>query len=348
MSITEPQPLTLDPKTLNEKLVQETMEWMSTKNTEDLKNMIIEETHQTGTYAPEIIEAAQRVLANRQELEYPSTLGEYFPHIFEQQVEAKFPEGKIRIFKSHDELQTAVLEGQIPIGTFIRPIKKKLEKSSTKEAQSESEWAPLPTYTNFSALYTPILFSIKWGVILGTYLGFGIFSGQLRILPFKQPFNNYSFALIDEFFISLFILFGLMALLFWDKSQKKEWISNLKFGLGIFILSSVIFNVGEIIFGNNTWEEWEFRNFIWEVFLVNVLVINSAIFGGPVGAILGTAIGHIRSSYFPKAKNAKAEGMKTYQFGLLYPTGFILIAWPLTYFWLYPWFLSTFPATLSN
>ncbi len=164
MTNTPPQPITLDANTLNEDFVQETMSWLSSKTTEDLKRILTEETNQPETYAPEIIEAAQRILATRHELNYTSTLGKYFPHFFGQEVEAKLPGGGIHNFTSHNELRNAILEGRIPKDTFVRPIGQKPEKSFTKEAHSESEWTPLQIYNNFSALYTPILFSIKWGV----------------------------------------------------------------------------------------------------------------------------------------------------------------------------------------
>ncbi len=185
------------------------------------------------------------------------------------------------------------------------------------------------------------------GSILGIYLAFGIVSGQLNLFPFLHTFNNYSFVLIDEFLFSLFLLFGLMAWLFWDPSQKKEWISSIKFPVSALILISV-FNLGEFYFGINTWEGWEFRNFMWEVFWIIALLIHSAIFGGPLGAILGTGVGYVRSKNFPKAPNAEAEGIRPYRIGLLYPVIFMLIAWPITYFWLYPWLLTSFPNPIGQ
>ncbi|MDH5459302.1 MAG: hypothetical protein OEY26_11380 [Nitrospinota bacterium] len=332
----ETPPLTLDPQTLDEELVQETMKWMTSKSTEDLKNILTEATHRPETYAPEIIEATQRILANRKKLTHTPIIGKRFTQLSKQQVEIKLPEQEPFTFKSHEDLQTAILDGHIPIDTLVRPIEKKSEKSPTEETLSEAQWIPLQTHEKFSALYTPVLYSLKWGVILGIYLAFGIFSGQFRILPFLHSFNKHSFVLIDDLLVSLFILFGLMALVFWDGIEKKVWFSNIKFALSTLILFGVFFMVGSIFLGLAVWEEWDFRKFLLEVFWLSGILINAIIFGGPLGAMLGTGVGYVRSNFFPKAPNTKKEGLRIYRLGLIYPTLFILITWPLAYFWLFP------------
>jgi len=311
MTPTEPQPLTLDPQTLNEEFVQETMGWMTSKSTEDLKNILTEATQHQETYAPEIIEATQRILANRQALAHTPIIGKRFTQLFEQQIEVKLPEQETFTFKSHKDLQTAILDGHIPIDTLVRPIEKKSEKSPMEETLSESEWIPLQTYKKFSALYTPILYSIKWGVILGIYLGFGIFSGPFSVLPFLHPFNKYSFVLIDEFLISLFILFGLMALLFWDGSEKKVWFSNIKFALGTLILFGVFFNVGSIFLGLVAWEEWDFRKFLLEVFLVSGFLLMPSSLVALLEPCLVRALVSCDRNIFPRPQMPRKKGLES-------------------------------------
>ncbi len=329
----KPQSITIDPQALNEDFVQEVIGWMSPKSTEQLKNMLAEAQNQQESFSPETIEAIQRVLAERGELEYSPSQGKKFPLIFEQQIQVQLPDSSTPVFNSRAEVRAAIFEGKITKDTLVRPIHEWGEGLLKQEAFHEREWETLQEYaqTHFTLapLYTPIKHFMKWGFLAGALLGSQGFvqrslapQDSLNILPASIE-EGLSFLLFAV--LMVFVDYG-----FWGRLRKKD----MMYIGGLYLL---------LVIMDQPFASSQIMDLVIIHCWILGFLINGIIFGGPLGAIIGTGVGIYRTHYYPKAPDADPEGTQPYWVGLLYPAIFILIAWPLTYIWLFPWFLSILP-----
>ncbi len=73
---------------------------------------------------------------------------------------------------------------------------------------------------------------------------------------------------------------------------------------------------------------------LFMTFLTTMLV--GAFFGGPLGALIGSIVGHFRKNSLPKAPDREPEGMSPYLWGMLVPALFLGAAVSLYLFWLVP------------
>ncbi len=343
----KPQSIPVDPKTLNENLVQEVMAWTSSKSTGELKNTLTEAQNQLDSYSPETIEAMQRILANRGDLTYSSVTGQQNAPILDRHFQVKLSDGTVRAFNTHAELRTAILDGTITKDAVARCRDKLGETFGNKQPEEELQWQPIQTYAEshvtLAFLYCPMRCFMMMGCVLGVFLA-------------SQPFFDYSFVpslrndvlSVRVSFFSLIVVFLLGALIWGGSNKKSVFLRTASmYVLFLFHTGMQIFHDGmnTVSIGTLVLMLYEFVN--QHCWIIGYLM-SGIIFGGPLGAIVGTSAGYLYTRLFPQAPDATPEGTRPYRLGLLYPAIFLLIVWPIAYFWFFPWYFSMLPLPSSS
>ncbi len=343
------QPITLDPTQLEEEFVQEAIGWMEGKSTEELQEIISQAQDQPDTYAPEIVEAVQRILAKREQLPYTETKGQKIQEDqqrLEQKVQVKGLNGKTQDFQSHGELRQAILDGNIPKETLIREGQTLGEKMGIQGTSSEITWEPVEAYARsyftLAPLYIPLQYFTTMGMLFGILIAsFGIFQPfvfpALSFENMPQEFKGVSYVLPGFVFLSL------RSWLLTGKIKKHEILiggDTYLFYLGLAILGFVGYGLEPVKLDHVT-------AFVHELVIAHswalAFFFNGLVFGAPVGAIIGTLTGYIWSTFHPKAPDAESEGSWLWDYGLIYPAMFMVVTWPTMHQWVFPWILSVLP-----
>ena len=344
MARTDPPPITFDSAQLSEERVQECMAWIAFKDKPELTGILTDATIRSKAYEPELLEAVQRILADRHGLAYTPTAGKRATPTIGQQMEVQRPNGEIQPFHSHKELRTAIVEGKVSRDWLIQSSKKPIGLLQKWFLALESSWLPLEVFAKnhfrLSLLYSPIESFLQYGLLVGTGVGFFLerfllISPTSFLLPFLFPFT----------FILPAVLIFLVFRFFIGQKQANVFVRNM---VVFAVVPIVLDGILGIVSGRFLLTGQSIKSLMIMNFLESAILLKGGIFGGPLGAILGTGVGYVRSKYFPKAPDAEPEGTRPYRIGLLYPAIFMLVTWPLSYFWLYPWFLSSLPVAVGN
>lgn len=174
--------------------------------------------------------------------------------------------------------------------------------------RSEDTWVTIDVLKNalgfpFQVLYTPVWAHTMRGMTYGALAGIGLKAvGTLFLLWTAQPIFALSFLIIIG---SLFVA---------------RWVS--------FAPIAAAFYTAFMCPGMNLW-----------ITLFAVALVG-AIFGGPLGALIGTIVGHFRKSSLALASDAEQEDHSTYWWGIFAPIAALAILVPLYIFWFMPMVLQ--------
>lgn len=347
------EPITLNPTQLEEELVQEAIGWMEAKNTEELQDIIRLAKTQPEAYAPEILEAVQRILGEREQLSYTKTKGQKVKEkgpkvkeIFEQKVQVKFLNGRIQDFQSHAELRRTILEGEIPKETLVKEKQILGERLGYQEPTSEQSWESLESYArshfSLAMLYAPLRYFIMMGMFLG-FLAGSLKYPQPLVFP-THTLENMPHFLGNMSFIVLGLVFlGLRSWVLTGRFNKSDFFIGGKlylFYLGFEALAYVGYGLDPIGLDR-------VLDFLYELVISHcwdlAFLFTGMIFGTPLGAMIGFLSGYAWSTLNPKAPDANPEESWPFHFGFLYPLMFIVVVWPVMHQEVVPWIISVLP-----
>ncbi|MCA9470852.1 MAG: hypothetical protein MRJ96_00270 [Nitrospirales bacterium] len=343
--MTDLKPLALDPKTLEEKSVQKNLEWVSLKSTDNLKAMLAEAREQPTAYHPEVMEAVQRILAERGELAYSPTKGKKFPGFFDQKVKVRLPDGHIQIFHSHAALRNAILEETVTKDMLARSLPNFLEEIQDPEGHQQPPWAPLQEFAKskftLASLYVPLYHYTKWGFLLGAYVASYGWVQHLLAMPHGLEHLPASIEESLSSFLS-FILIGFVIFGYQGNIRRKDGMF-----IGSLYLLSVMMDVG-FAGGSDQPDVSPYDGYgIMAIAIIHLwifaFVFNGIIWGGTLGAIIGNLSGHVTSRSSPRAPDAIPEDTSAYRMVLLYAAMVMLFIWPLVYFGVFPWLVAALP-----
>ena len=327
---------------MNEPLIHQIQGWIKDKSTDELSKTLADAKEHPQAYAPEVTEALQRILADHEPFEHASkdrelekaekfsiwTLG--FDRL--GKMEVLYPNGERHPIHSFRTLCKKILEGTINRTYSIRRLPD-IGKDPHKDRETaDIEWDTVEQVAKedptVGLLYWPIRTHGKLGLGVGTiiaYMSYYLFPWYLN----RDVYFLASSLADDIVFLVLCLGVGVYYI-------RKNRISDFFFAIALLVL---IFPVE--FWGNNvslTSQLWmDIFGFTWGV--LGALFFGG-LWGGPVGAIFGTIIGHFRAKRLSRAPDAESEGTRPYIIGLGYSSLALLIAITFTW-WLYPLFLES-------